>query len=137
MKSNYATRDARVNECFKMLVEGATRADIQQYAAKNWQITERPVDAYIAAANKLLEKDSKTIRESEIGKAANRLNSLYAKALEIQDYKTCLAIQKEIANLFGYNAPTQTEVSGKGGTDLKIIVEYVNDDTTTTTDTPS
>jgi hypothetical protein len=105
---------ARVQQVYTMLVSGIDTAQILQYASENWQIVDRNTYNYIARANKLIAKHAETHREHEMGKAVARLNRLYSSALKVQDYKTCLAVQKEINALFGLYAPTKTDVTSNG-----------------------
>lgn len=121
----------RTNQVFTMLVNGASTSEVLQYASEKWQLTGRAVYNYVQKANKLIEKQAETERSAEMGKAMARLNSLYKSGMKVQDFKTCLAVQKEINALLGLYAPTKFQyedltklsddellalATGKGGT---------------------
>lgn len=110
VKSNNAEVTQRVHQVYTMVVSGIDTHQILQYASDNWNVSDRTTFSYIAKANKLLAKQSETIRDAELGKAMARLNNLYKSALKIQDFKTCLAVQKEINALLGLYAPAKIQV---------------------------
>jgi hypothetical protein len=56
-----------------------------------------------------IERAAAPKRQREIGKAAARLNQLYGKCMQIQDFKAALAVQREISTLFALYAPEVRE----------------------------
>ena len=66
-----------------------------------WGICDRTFWNYIKRANEEFSRASKTKFDEEYGKAVRRLNLLFQYCLKIQDYKACLAIQKELSELLG------------------------------------
>jgi hypothetical protein len=104
----------RTNQVFTMLVNGASTSEVLQYASEKWQLTGRAVYNYVQKANKLIEKQAETKRSTEMGKAMARLNNLYKSALKVQDFKTCLAVQKEINTLLGLHAPQRHDLTTNG-----------------------
>jgi len=127
-KATNAEASQRTRAVYEKLVQGASRAEILQYVAKEaWGINERSIDYYIQRATKKLEKEAAPAREIELGKAKARLAMLFARSLQIKDYKGALAIQKEINTLLGLNAPARQEHTGKDGGPLDIVIKgYVN-----------
>jgi hypothetical protein len=109
-----------------MLLIGADRAEILQYATEKYNISERAVDELIAKANAIYAEIAKAERVEEFGKALTRLNNLYARSLKVQDFKTCLSVQKEISNLLGLNAPEKKDITS-GGEKLEIVIRNAND----------
>jgi len=91
----------RVNVVYRLLLSGFSMQEILQYAAErtDWDVGERQVFKYLARARQLLEAESKTERAEERGKAIARLNNLYGKALNANDLRQALAVQKEINEL--------------------------------------
>lgn len=122
-KATNIQAEQRLNTIYKMLLIGADRADIIQYCAENYEIGDRAADNLIEKANALYTEVGLAVREAEFGKALMRLNNLYSRSLKVQDYKTCLSVQREISNLLGLNAPVKQEQTHTG--EQKIIVEYV------------
>ena len=90
--------EERLDSVKTLLCRGLDRATILQYATeKQWNSSADQVDAWISAAQLQLAEDAGAIdTEAELGKALARLNHLYMNATKVQDFKTALAIQKEI-----------------------------------------
>jgi hypothetical protein len=103
-----AEKRARIERLFPLVVAGARRSEIMQFCATktDWGCAERTIDYYIAAANELLEAESRTHRELEVGRALRRLHILYARSVAVEDLPTALAVQREINALLGLRAPT-------------------------------
>ena len=110
-KKEVYERAAKVSE---LLASGLTVKQIQQYAAEklNWNTTERAIFKYIAKANEIFAQESKAKVAEEFGKGLRRLNMLFASSLKIQDFKACLAIQREINNMLGFTSKQQLVVHG-------------------------
>jgi hypothetical protein len=102
-KATNAEIAKRVNVIFKLLISGASRADILQYAAETakWQIEERQIDEYIARATEQIEAQAETVRTREFGRALAFLAQLKFKNMLINDFKAALATQREINELLG------------------------------------
>lgn len=115
----------RVTMVYTDLVRGKRRPEILRYAS-TWGVTDRTIDAYIARANTILEREAETIRKRELGKAHRRYELLFSEALEKGDLKTALQAEVERGRLLGLNAPAQTEVTGAAGGPLRIEVAYVD-----------
>lgn len=107
-----AQTEERVSTVLGLLMTGYSRRHILQYAAEktNWAVATRMIDKYIAAANAEIKAIGRADRETEMVKTHQRLHELYMRCLRIQDYKTCLAVQKEIALLYGLHEPVRVEV---------------------------
>lgn len=87
----------RVSETYQLLCRGLNRAAIIRYAnEKAWEATELQIDAFIDAAIAELAKSAGVDLESELGKSIERLNYLYMQCDKVHDFKTGLAIQKEL-----------------------------------------
>ena len=101
-KVTAAEKELRISEIFQLLIDGNTRRNILRYVKEqtDWNISESQIDYYLHDATAYLKESAKIDRDSEIGKAVERLNKLYAKSLEDKDHRTCLAIQKEITEMF-------------------------------------
>ena len=110
-KANINTVNQRVILIANMLVEGKSRSSIIHYSSDNWNIGERQVDKYISKAREIITKETIRNLEFDYAKAIKRYEDLYRKALEIEDYRLALAVNKEISNLQGLNK-VQIEHSG-------------------------
>ncbi len=90
--------EERLDSVKTLLCRGLDRTTILQYAAEmKWDSGPEQVDDWISAAMLQLAEDAGAIdTEAELGKALARLNHLYMNSAKVQDFKTDLAIQKEI-----------------------------------------
>jgi hypothetical protein len=102
-KSTNAEIETRINKVYDLLVNGASRAQIIQYASDKakWEVTDRQIDTYISKANERLITLGKTHRETELGRAIARLNNLYFLSITMQNYNVALGVQREINKLLG------------------------------------
>lgn len=102
----------RINIVYDCLVKGITGRDMFRYVTEKyeWTVSERQVQNYTREASKLLAKTAKKHQVLEFGKSISRLSMLFEKSLKIQDYKSCLAIQKELNTLYGLYEPKKLEL---------------------------
>lgn len=124
-KPTAVEKDKRVNQVLKLLLNGLSRAEICQFVSEktDWNVDERTIDRYIAEANAIFKEKSNIIREQEIGKSLLRLENLYARNMQITDFKAALAVQKEINAMLGLNAPKSIELT----TWETKALEYIRD----------
>jgi hypothetical protein len=123
-KSTNVIVQQRVNEIFEMLIQGASRQVILQYAnserpadpargileKKSWGLTDRAIDNYIQKANEQFREASNLKADREIGRAITRYNAIYQKSMAAKNYQAALAAQKAIADLLGLNAPARLKI---------------------------
>ncbi len=110
-KSSKHTVNQRVGSIVDMLMVGQTRSHIIHYGSESWNVGERQMDKYIAKARKLIEGEIVKNLEYDYAKAIKRYEGLYGRAMEKEDYKLALSVNKEITNLQGLNK-VQVEHSG-------------------------
>jgi hypothetical protein len=120
-RTNATEAELRVTAVYEYLLGGYSRADILQFAAKQWGLERRQTDTYIKRAREIIIATQEANRDYYLAESMLRLNKLYAQAFKVQDWKTCLAVQREIAALQGLHAPNRHEVSGAGGGPLQIV----------------
>lgn len=113
-KSTESEVESRVLEVLEAILEGGNTHEIVVHFSSKWQITERQVYTYIQKANDKFKEYAKTEAKAEIGKGLSRLNKLFNKSLQIMDFKTCLAVQKEINSMLGLNEPEKIDHTTKG-----------------------
>ncbi len=116
-KSTNLEVQTRVNQLVSLMVRGITkRSDILEYVKKwKWTVETVTVDnVYIKRAREEFSEISKYEAKFELGLSLTRLNDLYYQALDQQDFKTALAVQKEINDLVGIKAAAKQEVEIKG-----------------------
>ena len=89
--------DARADQVLDLVVAGLTRREIIKWVEtkSDWGIKTRQIDRLIARAHEALEATAQPRRERELAKAIRRLDMLFARSLQINDFKACLAVEKE------------------------------------------
>ena len=102
MSTNQAQKKERIHEIYRLLLAGTNRRGVIRYAKlKNWNVSERTIDAYIKEAMDELTTTLSIDREKKVALAQNRLDDLYNRSYTINDFKTCLSILKESNELNG------------------------------------
>lgn len=128
-KATNAQTTRRVTAIYKLILLGADRESIMQYVTKEgWDVETRMIDDYAARARKLLIELTKTDRENQLALARARLNLLFAKTVALNDYKTALAIQKDINALEGLYAPAITENRMSGAVGIKNVDDMTDEE---------
>ena len=89
--------DARADQVLELVVAGLTRRQIHQWVEEKgkWEIGPRQIDRLIRRAHDALDQAGRPHREHEFAKAVRRLDMLFARSLQINDFKGCLAIERE------------------------------------------
>ena len=119
VKSTSVEMEARISAVYRMLLSGMRRQEIIQYVADktDWGVCERTLDTYMERARLDIAEVTAEERQTALGMAYKRLDTLYYKSLLINDYKTALAVQKEINDINGIKVLRQ-EITGKDGEPL-------------------
>lgn len=111
-KSNSVEHGKRVNFIYESLILGISRRDLFLYVQKEhpeWDVSQNMIDRYTAVARRILRNESQEIQTEEFTKAVERLQMLFNLSKKVQDYKTCLAVQRELSLLLGLHKPIKTE----------------------------
>lgn len=123
-----AARKERVQKVAEMILQGLSVAQVEKLMKEKfgWEVTPEQLVQYVSLANEGFNQASRAVASTEFGKAMSRLNMLYAASMKINDYKTCLAVQKEINDLMGFTKTSEIVHSGMvtQKKEAKIIVEY-------------
>jgi hypothetical protein len=100
-KKKSPTREEVTREVERLFCRGLSRELILDYAkAHRWGISEAVLSALIdKTKSRLIEIGAALNLDTEVGKALDRLNTLYDDAVEAKDTKTALAVQKEIISM--------------------------------------
>lgn len=115
--SNIEVAD-RVSKVYMLLLNGLKRREIIQYAAKNeWDLTDRQIDEYIRRATDIFKAAALENMEYARNMSLNRHDDLYFKSMKINDFKTCLAVQKSRDEITGVRS-NKLELSGKDGSPI-------------------
>lgn len=124
-KATKAEVQERVNAIYQLILVGASRKDIIQFASsQEWGVTNRQVDTYARKARELFAAEASRERNEYRDESYMRLMYILSRCLEVQDYKTALSTQKEINELFGLKAPKRSEITGADGDALTVRIVY-------------
>lgn len=91
----------RTNKVLTMLVSGYARGEIQQYGSLHWGIREKAIDVLIHHANAAIKKSAEIDLTHELGLAVKRFNQIYKRSMSVDELRTALAANKELATLLG------------------------------------
>lgn len=101
MKADKTIVEQRINELVKMLLKGSDREEMFLYCSENYGIGERQTDNYIQRAKDKIELSVKKSVEYDYSKAVRRYEDLYKASLNKEDFRTALAVNKELTTLQG------------------------------------
>ena len=116
MKANKATIRARVDDVYRIRLDGAEFPDILQYVAEReaageapWAmpdggkpLSERQLWRYVAQSDRLLKESALTNRKKRLRLHFARRKSLYARAIATGQLNVALAVLKDLATLEGF-----------------------------------
>lgn len=91
-KSTNAEIEQRVKTVYGLLVKSYSRFEILQYAAAEWEVSERTADIYMQRARQLIQQDSEIERSEWLAAAIARLVK-YEKRAGADDRQIMTAIK--------------------------------------------
>jgi len=100
-KSPKAEIIRRVSKIVELLLDGFSRADILQNAAKKWGVVERTIDTYIASANARIKKQAEETENEIFNVVRLRLENLYKKAIAANDRHLARLLLRDMTKLYG------------------------------------
>lgn len=117
-----AEKSQRVDRCYKMLLTGATHADLVRYGSEKWGIGERAVEKYITEAKTAIQAASEVTREAMRAEMTAAMKLSASKSAAISDQQGYIKAWQEIAKLWGLYAPTQyTHLLGMLGVSEEMV----------------
>jgi hypothetical protein len=119
MKATKVEVTKRIEEVFKLRLGGAEFADIVQFAAapeQQWNVHERQIWNYIAAADKLIKERFDARAEHLLNRHLLQRRTLYAHAMGAGDFRTALAVLQDEAKLEGLYPATKIAPTTPDGT---------------------
>ena len=93
----------RVNCIYQLLIKSWSRFDILQYAAKEWDLSSRQTDEYLARARKLIEEDSAIERPQWLAAAVRRLAEYEKRAGRDDQVQTAIKALETQAKLLRFD----------------------------------
>lgn len=106
----------RVDAVLQLLLGGAQRRDIIRFGSapeQAWNVSDRQITDYIAAATQALEESLEKDRDRLISRELAQRQHLYAAALSSGDVRTALAVKKDLCELLGLYPAKKVEHSGE------------------------
>ena len=100
-KSDKAEITRRVSKVMELLLNGFSRAEILQNAAKMWGVAERTTDTYIASSNERIKKQAEEIEKEMFSLVQLRLESQYKKAIAANDRHLARLLLRDMTKLYG------------------------------------
>jgi predicted DNA-binding protein YlxM (UPF0122 family) len=106
----------RVNEVKTLMLQGCSTSQIAKYCEDKYNLGQTALYDYIKQAKQLMIDDFHKTTDFEAFKAEiySRLEDLYQKSMDIDDFKECRNILKDIREMLGVNAPTKTDLTTNG-----------------------
>jgi len=121
-RSSQIDVNTRIQECYKMYIEGSTTAELVQHCAEKWGLSTRQTGVYIARVKEQLAEQAKLNRAEELGVARARLTNLYKKVNDAEDYRTALSVQKELNTLYSlYEPPAPRTLQITGFSQIQLL----------------
>jgi len=123
MKATKAEIQKRVDEIWQIRLAGAQFVDIRQYAAENgWEVSDRQLWRYIRKSDQLLARTLERDREKLFNLHVAKRHMLFARAMQVSDYRTALAVQKDLAEMQGMYPAATRKISQEVRTDVNLNV---------------
>jgi hypothetical protein len=98
-RSNNAEIARRVNAVYLELLGGGARGEIVQFCSKQWRVTARQIDDYIAAANALIEAEAAKTHDEQFQAHVGIRRAIRLRAREHGDLRMELDAAKDEAKL--------------------------------------
>ena len=100
-RSTAATKEFRVNTVYKLLSDGASRSQIVEFVANEWNVSARQADNYIASARQKLEQDCTISRQEFLAEAIVGLRSIRQQAEKRGQYQVAVNTVRLMTELVG------------------------------------
>ena len=126
-----AIADDIVDRVVLLLVTIRSRADVRRQCLEHEKLslTEDQADAAIDEAGRRIRLAAACDFDRELGTAKTRLAQLYGQAAKVMDFKTALAVQKELNKLLGLHAKgsAPADIAGDNDSDALELLAAVRD----------
>jgi hypothetical protein len=109
-------KELRIDAVLTLMLQGASIQQIKEYCGKNYKVNQSTAYAYMKAAKTILiENFHKTIDlEGFKAEIYGRLENLYQQNMDIDDFKECRNILKDIREMLGLNAAIKADITSNG-----------------------
>jgi hypothetical protein len=133
-KSDNATFQERVFIVMEMLLSGLKRRQIIQNVSNNeelklnWNVSDRQIDDYIAAANREIDKIFEADKDKLKKRVFAKYDFVYQKLINVKDYKGALVALEKLTALTGVAEPAKTDITTGGEKITGFNIEIVTND---------
>jgi hypothetical protein len=112
-----------------LILQGFNRKYIIQYFAENYKIGERQVDNYLNKAREEITNEYTVAKEYKRNEILAQYYDLYNKNYQLEDYKNCESILKNISAIFGVEAVKGIDVTsnGKEINQTPTIIQFIDE----------
>ena len=100
-RSTKVEKNFRVDTVYKLLSEGNSRGQILQFAANEWNVSDRQIDTYIANAREKLLADAEMERPAWVAEALQRLRTYEQAAYKNRQNQVAINAVQAQAKLIG------------------------------------
>jgi hypothetical protein len=109
-------REKRVNEVHALILQGATSSQIIEYCRQNFQVERASSYFYIAEAKEIIIENFEKTFDKDGFKAEiyARLENLYQQNMDIDDFKECRNILKDLREMLGLNSASKLDLTTNG-----------------------
>lgn len=109
-------RSKRVNDVHTLILQGASTSQIVEYCGSKFKVEKSASYEYINDAKELLKENFSKTFDVDGFKAEiyGRLENLYSQNMDIDDFKECRNILKDLREMLGLNASIKTDVTTNG-----------------------
>ena len=125
-KSSAAEVERRISTVIELLLSGWKRRQILQYGSKiGWNVTDRQIDTYIAAAYEEIDKGFESDREKILRKTVSQYELIYRNLMKAKDYRGAASVLDKIAEITGVKVH---KVEHSGHLTVKQAKELTDDE---------
>ena len=100
-KPTKAEKEFRVNQVARMLINCASRSYIVRYVAKEWGLSSRTADKYIADARLILREDANIDRSDYLASRLQTIDTIVQKAMKAGQFNNAIGALKLQSELLG------------------------------------
>lgn len=112
-KATKAIAAARVDAIESLIIAGATRSQILQYAATKWEGKKRQTGTYVARATQRIHASAAYDHTHELGLAVRRAHYLFQAAMKVRDFRLGAIVERDRRKLLGLDQPERIMVEAE------------------------
>jgi len=115
----------RVTRIIDFVLDGLSRYEIVQFGSKEWDITNRQVDDYIAYANKRISRMAEKIEEQSFSRTRNRLERQYRRAIQKGDGMLARLLIGDMRKLYSHDEAAKAAIDDAGKAVIPVVLNRV------------